>query len=136
MPALLQEKQWPLQGPNGWSCERLIINNRLQHVREIWRKDGPLDADDLEVECVTEEEAKGDAEGQISKKPATKAMKATKDAEKKPETKAMQAKKNKDAQKKPATKAIMKAQKNKDAQKKPAAKDVTAKKRPATKGSP
>ena len=138
----------PLQGPNGWSCERRPLGTARtgtkQLVLEIWRKDGPLNKDDLEEERDDlEEDANGDAEKDTAKdvtakkKPATE---ATQEGSKvlvkslKVPVKGMEAKKNKDAQKKPATKA-MKA-KEKKAQKKPTAKDVTAKKRPATKGSP
>ena len=35
----MYEKEWPMDGPNGWSVERVVCNPRLRRVKEVWYQD-------------------------------------------------------------------------------------------------
>ncbi len=35
----MYEKEWPMEGPNGWRLERVVCNHRLGKVKEVWYQD-------------------------------------------------------------------------------------------------
>ena len=35
----MYEKEWPMEGPNGWRLERVVCNLRLGRVKEVWYQD-------------------------------------------------------------------------------------------------
>ena len=80
----MYEKEWPMEGPNGWRLERLVANHRLKKVKEVWWLD----------KKAAKKEAEEEAE-KAKTKTAMKAMKAKKARKAKTKTarKAMKAKK-------------------------------------------
>ena len=63
----MYEKEWPMEGPNGWRLERVVCNTRLKKVKEVWWQDKKAAKKEAD-----EEAAKAAA------KTARKAMKAMK----------------------------------------------------------
>jgi len=80
--AQLFEKQWPMQPGNGWALDKLIVSQRLQHVKEVWRQTGQEDTKDAEVDKDAEvndpndpdkaQDGESDDDGKPHKKPASK----------------------------------------------------------------
>ena len=74
MPTIY-EKEWHLVPGNGWEMEKLVVNQRLQRVKEFWRKVPQMnddEEDDSDHEDSEEEETEADdevSEG-TKKKPA------------------------------------------------------------------
>ena len=65
------EKQWPTNPGNGWILERLIVNYKLEMVKEIWAKVKDKKQKKKEKRAKVMKAMK-------AKKPAKKAMKAMK----------------------------------------------------------
>ena len=62
----MYEKEWPMEGPNGWRLERLVCNLRLGRVKEVWYHDKK--ASKKEAEEAQLKEAKQKAAKEAAKK--------------------------------------------------------------------
>ena len=67
----MYEKEWPMEGPNGWRLERVVCNHRLGKVKEVWYQDKKA------AKKEAEEEALKAAKQKASKEAAKKVKKAT-----------------------------------------------------------
>jgi hypothetical protein len=82
--AQLFEKQWPMQPGNGWELDKLIVSNRLKHVKEVWRQtEGQEDTKDADAKVDPDKAKDGDPDNAkdddsdddgniLHKKPASK----------------------------------------------------------------
>ena len=48
------EKEWPMEGPNGWRLERVVCNHRLGKVKEVWYQDKKAAKKEAEEEAAKE----------------------------------------------------------------------------------
>ncbi len=62
----MYEKEWPMEGPNGWRLERLVCNLRLGRVKEVWYQDKKAAKKEAEEEKL--KEAKQKAAKEAAKK--------------------------------------------------------------------
>ena len=62
----MYEKEWPMEGPNGWRLERVVCNLRLGRVKEVWYQDKKAAKKEAEEEQL--KEAKQKAAKEAAKK--------------------------------------------------------------------
>ena len=98
----MYEKEWPMEGPNGWRLERVVCNHRLGKVKEVWFQD----------KKAAKKEAAEEAAKEAAKK-VRKAMKAKKGT-KKSKKRELMLKHTKPTAKQEADKEAVKEAANKD----------------------
>ena len=66
----MYEKEWPMEGPNGWRLERVVCNLRLGRVKEVWYQDKKAAKKEEEEEQMKQriKEAKQKAAKEAAKK--------------------------------------------------------------------
>ena len=64
------EKEWPMEGPNGWRLDRLVCMPRLGRVKEVWYQDKKAAKKEEEEEQMRQrfKEAKQKAAKEAAKK--------------------------------------------------------------------
>ena len=63
----MYEKEWPMEGPNGWRLERVVCNHRLGKVKEVWYQDKAAAKKEAEEEAL-QKAAKQKASKEAAKK--------------------------------------------------------------------
>ena len=71
----MYEKEWPMEGPDGWRLERVVCNLRLKRVKEVWYLDKNAAKKEAEEEKLKEAAKTAAAKTKASKEAAKKIRK-------------------------------------------------------------
>ena len=94
----MYEKEWPMDGPNGWSVEKVVCNPRLRRVKEVWYQDKKAAKKEAEEAKEAEEQKEAEKKAAKEAEDQKKAEEQLKEAKKKiAKEKAKKARKIRDA---------------------------------------